>query len=129
MQALEMLETLGLPEDLIADVRSMLNSRAEALEASKPTPIGEVFGGSPAGAQLSHHAALAREHVADAVLQMAAGLRGFREELGSHETRMDYTDTQSALDMKKIEEAAACVAPTDFASNNQCTLPTSGGDN
>ena len=33
MQALEMLETLGLPEDLIADVRSMLNERAEILEA------------------------------------------------------------------------------------------------
>ncbi|WP_243056845.1 hypothetical protein [Nocardioides sp. SR21] len=128
MQALEMLETLGLPEDLIADVRSMLNERAEALEAVKPTPIGEVFGGSPAGSQLSHHAALARQHVADAVLQMAAGLRGFREELGSHEARMDYTDTQSAVDLKKIEEAAACVAPADFSANNQCTLPTAGGD-
>lgn len=128
MQALEMLETLGLPEDLIADVRSMLNERAEVLEASKPSPIGEVFGGSPAGAQLSHHAALARQHVADAVLQMAAGLRGFRDELGSHEARMDYTDTQSAADLKKIEEAAACVAPTDFSTNTQCTLPTSGGD-
>ncbi|MFC5493904.1 hypothetical protein [Nocardioides caricicola] len=123
-----MLETLGLPEDLIADVRSMLNQRAAALEAVKPTPIGEVFGGSPAGSQLSHHTALAREHVAEAVLQMAAGLRGFRDELGSHEARMDYTDTQSAVDLKKIEAAAACVAPTDFSANNQCTLPTSGGD-
>jgi len=128
MQALEMLETLGLPEDLIADVRSMLNQRAEALESAKPTPIGSVFGGSPAGSQLNHHAALAREHVAEAVLQMAAGLRGFREELGSHETRMDYTDTQNAVDLKKIEEAASCVAPTDFTTNNQCTLPTSGGE-
>ena len=128
MQALEMLETLGLPEDLIADVRSMLNERAEALEAAKPTPIGAVFGGSPAGAELSHHAALARKHVADAVLQMAAGLRTFREELGSHEARMDYTDTQSAVDLKKIEAAAACVAPTDFSANTQCTLPTGGDD-
>lgn len=123
-----MLETLGLPEDLIADVRSMLNERAELLEASKPSPIGEVFGGSPAGAQLSHHAALARQHVADAVLQMAAGLRGFREELGSHEARMDYTDTQSAADLKRIEEAAACVAPSDFSTNTRCPLPTSEGD-
>ena len=128
MQALEMLETLGLPQDLIADVRSMLNERAEALEAVKPTPIGAVFGGSPAGSQLNHHAALAREHVAEAVLQMAAGLRGFREELGSHEARMDYTDTQSAVDLKRIEDAASCVAPTDFSTNNQCTNPASGGD-
>lgn len=128
MQALEMLETLGLPDDLIADVRSMLNERAEALESAKPTPIGAVFGGSPAGGELSHHAALARQHVADAVLQMAAGLRGFREELGSHETRMDYTDTQNAVDLKKIEEAASCVAPTDFSTNTQCTLPTGGDD-
>lgn len=128
MQALEMLETLGLPDDLIADVRSMLNERAEALEAAKPTPIGAVFGGSSAGGELSHHASLARQHVADAVLQMAAGLRGFREELGSHEARMDYTDTQNSVDLKKIEAAAACVAPTNFSTNTQCTLPTGGDD-
>ena len=132
MLPLDMLQTLGLPDDLIEDVRGMLNTRAEQLEGAKPTPIGEVFGGSPAGSQLSHHATLARQHVADAVLQMAAGLRGYGEELGSHQARMDYTDTQSSVDLGKIQAATSCVAPTTFATNNQCTLPTSepvGGDN
>lgn len=127
MLALDMLQTLGLPDDLIEDVRGMLDTRAEALEGAKPTPIGEVFGDSPAGAELSHHAALARQHVADAVLQMAAGLRGFREELGTHQARMDHTDTQSSQDLRRIEAATSCVAPTSFATNDACTLPT-GGD-
>lgn len=125
MLPLDMLQTLGLPDDLIEDVRGMLNLRAEELEGSKPTPIGDVFGSSPAGSQLSHHAALARQHVADAVLQMAAGLRGYGEELNSHQARMDYTDTQSSIDLRRIEQASSCVAPTNFKTNNSCALPTS----
>ena len=127
MYAVEMLQTLGLPDDLIEDVKGMLNERAEELEGAKPTPIGDVFGGSPAGGELSHHAALARQHVADAVLQMAAGLRGFGQEIGSHQARMDYTDTQSSQDLKRIEAAATCVAPSGFATNGACTLPTMSG--
>ena len=90
-----------------------------------------MFGGSPAGSQLSHHAALARQHVADAVLQMAAGLRGYGEELGSHQGRMDDTDTQSCVDMGGIEEAAACVSAPTFATNNACSAAhhrAAGGD-
>lgn len=123
-----MLQTLGLPDDLIEEVRGMLNTHAADLEGVKPTPIGDVFGSSPAGAELSHHANLARKHVAEAVLQMAAGLRGYGEELGSHQARMDYTDTQSSVDLRRIESATACVAPTTFTTNDACTLPTSEGE-
>lgn len=124
MYALEMLGTLGVPHHLIDEVRSMLSSNATALEESKPSPIGAVFGGSEQGARLTHQADAARQHVAEAVLQMAAGLRGFRADLAAHETRMHDTDTQNAQSLQRIQAATACVAPTTFATNPSCPLPT-----
>lgn len=124
MYAVDMLGELGLPEDLIDEVRGMLAARAEDLEGSRPSPIGDVFGGSEQGAQLTHHAAIARQHVADAVLQMAAGLRGYRDELGNHVTRMDETDTRNGLDLKRLESSTSCVAPADFRSNAACAAPS-----
>lgn len=125
MYAVDMLGELGLPEHLIDEVRGMLAVRAAALEGAEPSPIGEVFGGSEQGAMLAHHASLAQQHVAEAVLEMAAGLRGYRDELGAHQARMDQTDTQSASDLRRLEQATACVAPSSFATNDECTLPTS----
>ena len=119
MYAADMLGMLGLPEDLIDEVCRMLAARAEELEGARPSPIGDVFGGSAQGGLLSHHASVARDHVADAVLQMAAGLRGFRDELGSHVARMDYVDTQNALDLARIGEAAARVAAPYVGSNDE----------
>lgn len=129
MYAVDMLQTLGLPDDLIEDVKGMLSTSAESLEESKPqSPSSGVFGGSPAGSELGHHAALARQHVAKAVLQMADGLRGFNTELGAHQGRMGDTDAQNGVDMKRIEEAAACVSAPTFATNNACTAPASESD-
>ena len=126
MYAVDMLQTLGLPDDLIEDVKGMLSTSAESLEESKPqSPSSGVFGGSPSGGELGHHAALARQHVASAVLQMAAGLRGFQTELGAHQGRMGETDASNGVDMKRIEESAACVSAPTFASNDSCAAPTS----
>lgn len=128
MYAVDLLQVMGLPEDLIDDVRHMLNEQAEALESAKPSAIGAVFGGSDQGAQLGHHAALARAHVAKSVLQMAEGLRGFSVELAGHRDRVTGADTTNAVDLKRIEVYAGCVAPPDYTnqSNNACTLPTAG---
>lgn len=125
MYAVDMLGALGLPEQLIEEVRGMLAVRAAALEGAEPSPIGDVFGGSAQGAILGRHASLAQQHVAEAVLEMAAGLRGYRDELDAHQARMDHTDAQSATDLRRLEQATACVAPTSFATNDACTLPTS----
>lgn len=124
MYAVDMLGTLGVPHDLIDEVRSMLNQEASALEDAKPSPIGAVFGGSDQGAQLTHHADLARRHVAEAVLQMATGLRGFRESLAAHEARMQDTDTQNAQALHGLQAATSCVAPTTFRTNTSCAVPT-----
>lgn len=107
MYPMEMLGELGLPDDLIEEVRGMLADRAHELEGSKPGPMGQgMFGGSDSGMDLGQNASVARNHVADAVLQMADGLRGFREGLSRHAERMHDTDTAAAIDMDRIHSAA-----------------------
>jgi hypothetical protein len=130
MFAVDMLQELGLPEDLIEDVRGMLSDLSGQLEAAKPGTIGAVFGGSDAGGQLTHHASLARQHVAEAVVQMAEGLRGFRDELGGHAERMGGTDGQNAVDLNRISGYADCIKGPDFTarSNGSCQAPTSHVD-
>ena len=129
MLAVDMLHTLGLPDDLIEDVKGMLSTSAESLEESRPqSPSSGVFGGSASGGELGHHAALARQHVAQAVLQMAAGLRGFKTELGAHQGRMGETDISNGVDLKRIEESAVCVSAPTFGTNNSCAAPTAESD-
>jgi hypothetical protein len=103
----------------------MLGRNANELEHNNVGPIGAVFGGSDAGAQLSHHSSIAQQHVAKAVLQMAAGLRGYRDNLTSFTDNMVDTDVSNATALNGIAESAACVAAPTFETNNQCTLPLS----
>lgn len=130
MYAADMLTELGLPEDLIEEVRGMLGELSVQLEAAKPGTIGNVFGGSEQGGELSHHAAIARRHVAEAVVQMAAGLNGLGAELGAHADRMGGTDVQNAVDLNRLNSYASCVEQPDFTteSNNACQAPASGED-
>jgi hypothetical protein len=122
---MDMLGELGLPEDLIEDVRGMLARNADDLEANNVHPIGAVFGGSDAGGLLSHHSSVAQQHVARAVLQMAAGLRGYRSNLEDFATDLDDTDASSATALHSLATSTACVAAPGFGSNDGCTLPTS----
>lgn len=123
--ALGILGDLGLPEDLIEQVRSMLGGSARDLESGNVKPIAPaIFGGSEAGGVLGYNADLARQHVAKAVLQMAAGLRGYRTNLADFVDDVSEKDAQSATALKGIEASTVCVAAPNFETNNACTLPT-----
>jgi hypothetical protein len=125
MGPVEMLDVLGLPEDLIERVRTMLAGSADDLESGKPKPIStSLFGGSEAGGQLGHHSSVAQQHVADAVNQMAAGLRGYRDNLSGFVDDMGDTDVSNAVALNTIAQSTACVAAPSFETNNSCTLPT-----
>jgi hypothetical protein len=124
MYPMDMLGELGLPEDLIEDVRGMLGRNADDLETHNVKPIGAVFGGSDAGGLLGHHSSVAQQHVAKAVLQMAAGLRGYRENLADFATDLDDTDASSATALNNLATSTSCVAAPSFATNDTCTLPT-----
>jgi hypothetical protein len=125
MYAMDMLGELGLPEDLIEDVRGMLGRNADDLETNNVKPIGAVFGGSDAGSLLSHHSSVAQQHVATAVLQMAAGLRGYRDSLAGFAADLDDTDASNATALNNLASSTSCVAAPSFETNNACTLPTS----
>lgn len=125
MYALDLLEDLGLPEDLIEDVRGMLGRNADDLETNNVKPIGDVFGGSHAGGLLGHHSSVAQQHVARAVLQMAAGLRGYRDNLAGFVDDVGDTDVANATALNSIATATACVAAPSFQANSACTLPAS----
>lgn len=125
MEALDMLGELGLPEDLIDEVRGMLGRNASELEHSNVGPIGSVFGGSEAGRLLGHHSSVAQQHVAQAVLQMAAGLRGYRDNLAGFVDDVNDTDVANATALNNIAVSTACVAAPSFETNNSCTLPPS----
>ena len=114
-----------LREDLIEDVRGMLGRKADDLESHNVNPIGAVFGGSEAGGLLTHHASTAQEHVAKAVLQMAAGLRGYRRSLADFVDDLGDTDASNATAMNTFASSTACVAAPNFETNNSCTLPLS----
>jgi len=123
--AVDMLGELGLPEDLIADVRSMLAGSAHDLESGNVKPISAgVFGGSDAGSLLGHHSGVAQQHVARAVLQMAAGLRGYRDNLAGFVDDLGDTDASSASALNGLATSTSCVAAPGFATNTACSLPT-----
>jgi hypothetical protein len=125
MGPVQVLDELGLPEDLIEEVRTMLAGSAQDLEKGNVKPISQaVFGGSDAGAQLGHHSSVAQQHVADAVLKMAAGLRGYRDNLAGFVDDLGDTDASNAVALNGLAESTACVAAPDFGSNDSCTLPT-----
>lgn len=126
MYALDMLGELGLPEDLIEDVRGMLGRNADDLETNNVGPIGAVFGGSDAGALLSHHSSVAQAHVATSVLQMAAGLRGYRDNLAGFVDDLGETDAANATALSNLATSTACVAAPSFETNQACSLPTAG---
>jgi hypothetical protein len=125
MYAVDMLGELGLPDDLIEDVRGMLGRNAQDLESNNVSPIGSVFGGSDAGALLGHHSGVAQRHVAEAVLQMAAGLRGYRDNLADFAEDLGDTDASNATALTSLATSTACVAAPNFENNNACTLPVS----
>lgn len=124
MYPTDVLGVLGLPEDLIADVRAMLQESSDALEGATLSPIGDVFGASAAGADLSHNASLARQAVAEAVTEMAQALSGMSTGLQAHVTRMADTDTQNGVDLNRINASADAIKTPNFHRHNGRT--TSG---
>lgn len=119
-------QELNLPSDLIEEIRQMLGRNADDLEHHNVQPIAEsVFGGSERGGELGYHSSVAQQHVARAVLQMAAGLRGYRENLGRFSDDLGDTDVERATVMQGLQESTVCVAAPTFETNNACTLPVS----
>lgn len=105
MQPMEVLTMLGMPDHLVESCRGILDQHAGDLRKSRPPTTSGAFGGSTPGAQLDHHASIAHEHVADALNQMAEGLRGYAEKLHEFRTNLTESDQQAAADLTPSRKA------------------------
>lgn len=128
------LRAMAMDEDTIGQIAKMLDERATQLDEKRPTEVARGdFGGSWWGGEFGRHAEKAQANVIDAIVQMVAGLQGFRESLDEHKKDTRQTDEGQAAAMRPIEtmieEAAACTTGDDLTtstvSSNACT-PAAG---
>lgn len=122
------LEELNLPELEIRMIMSMLDEYADELHSGNVRPVDAgIFGASQTGGQLGYHADTARRHVAEAVLDMVAGLRGYRDNLGRFAEDVVVQDEDAGARLTaKLPQVEACTSTPDFATPSACELPTNG---
>ena len=132
MGPLEVLTILGLPEALVSSCRDMLEENASSIHDGKPTNVAAgVFGGSDAGQLMEHHTTIAHRHVADALQEMVAGLRGYAENLNGFAKDVSETDLQAAADLtpsrkRELDLATDNLAAPDF--HNDRGSSAAGGE-
>jgi hypothetical protein len=129
--AVAALPSLGISEDLATDLRNFLTTSAGELTDSTPDQTGtHAFGSAPASQQCASDAHKARTHVANAILDMSAALKGYDVVVNDLYRNVSAVDDTAHADLvKKAAQADACVAPS-FAAPSACTLPgnSSGGN-
>lgn len=119
MGTLDVLTALGLPEALVQSCRDMLDDNASYIRDGKPPGVGvAVFGGSESGQFLEHHTSIAHQHVADALQEMVAGLRGYAENLDGFAKALTETDQQAAADLTPSRKRELDMATNSLAAPN-----------
>jgi hypothetical protein len=128
------LNDLAVDPDVIRDIVDILNSGADDLGAS---PVHDVAHGSfgPGGdaSDLSLNAAKAHRHVQEAMDDMVAGLRGYRNNIKDFAEHAHVVDDDAAVRLNAhtrqvLAVSTTCVATPDFSAPSTCTLPTDGGE-
>lgn len=119
MGPLEVLTILGLPDALVKSCREMLEENAVSIHDGKPSNVASaVFGGSSQGQLLEHHTSVAHQHVADALRDMVAGLRGYAENLDGFATALTETDEQAAADLTPARKRELDMYTDNLAAPN-----------
>jgi len=131
MLALDVLTTLGLPEDLISQVRDILQEQAGSVGKAAPPELRGLYGGSPKGAAFDHHTAIAHKHVVEALEQMVQGLNGYADNLGGFVKDLSERDQQVATDLtpsrkSQLADIADCMDKPDLSANKMCQPPAGG---
>lgn len=126
MQALDVLTTLGLPEELINQCRDILQEQAGAVVKAAPPEVTGVYGGSVKGAMFDHHTAIAHKHVLEALDQMVLGLQGYADNLDGFAKDLQERDQQVAADLSPSRKSALadigdCLDKPDLRANPACT--------
>jgi len=110
---------------VITAIMEMLSSSSDAIADTELPELPVVaFGPGPAAVDLGQNTAIAHRHIAQAMNDMAAGLQGYRRNIEEVAARATEIDLDSASQLKGLQAATECVAPTTFSAPSQCTLPT-----
>lgn len=125
----DVFQGIQLAPETIDDIMAMLSRDATSMSTSRGnvTPVGEgSFGQSASGSfRLATNATMAHEALRDELLNMVAGLRGYRDAIRSWADDMTTVDTDAVTFNTTVESAAVCVTAPPIDSN-QCTLPPEG---
>ena len=117
-----LLEDLGLPPDVLAQIKKMLANSQDGLSASKPVDLdSSVFGDSWSGSALGGNTSIAHKHVVEAIQDMVTGLSGYQENVERFETRVRRADEDAHTDFSRLEADVDCTSAPDLQTNQSCT--------
>jgi hypothetical protein len=116
------LDELGLPPDVLAQIKKMLATSQDGLSQSKPVDLdSSVFGDSWSGGALGGNTSIAHKHVVQAIQDMVTGLSGYQENVERFETGVRRADEDSHTDFTRIEADVNCTSTPDLHTNESCT--------
>ena len=117
-----LLDSLGLPPDVLAQIKKMLATSQDGLIESEPIDLdSSVFGDSWSGGALGGNTSIAHKHVVEAIKDMVKGLSGYQENVERFETGFRRADEDSRTDFTKIEVDVNCTSTVDLHTNQSCT--------
>ena len=106
-----------------------------------PNVARSAFGGAESGQVLGYHTGEAHGHVVQGMTKLAAGFLAFDQSVGKFRQDVADTDETVSLPFRKataqmdasdlLNAGQSCTtgpSPADYATNDQCTLPTEGDD-
>lgn len=119
---------LNIDPETISSLMSSFDKAAEGVESHPIAPVhSAAFGDSYTGGyRLGTNAEMAHAAVADALKQVAAGLRGMGTSVEAFSKDVERTTEQTVATMNLIQSSTDCVAAPTFSSS-QCSLPTEEG--
>lgn len=126
----DFLADIGVDQETINEIGSMLQSNSEILDGARPTGQTQgAFGQSLAGRDLDAQTLTAHEHVIEALEEMMVGLEGYRVNVTRFADDMFGldADVQAAL-MRGVDEAETYTGPGDFHDNGIAPPEQPGGD-
>jgi hypothetical protein len=119
---------LNIDPETISSLMSSFDKAAEGVASNPVMPVQSAsFGDSYTGGyRLGTNAEMAHQAVAQALLDMAAGLRQMASVFGEFTLDIEKTTEQTTATMNRIQVATDCVAAPTFSAD-QCSLPTEEG--
>jgi len=129
------LTALEVEEKTIKQIVEILEAGAGEIKNGHPGQVQPSrLGGSARGAELGYHTNVAHRHIVEAMEQMVLGLQGYQANVQKFHRDIDFVDGDSQASIVRttgkvngvvpsVSAADACAAPTDFETNDQCTIP------